>query len=98
MAAFADILIRADAILEKYSHYDEVGQYNHRRGRSQKSEDPFSEKYFEIMDRIQELNLVGYMNWIIFMPLYFEFMVQLVHSFQSSGSLFPFSKRIFCRL
>ena len=58
MAAFADILLRADAILEKYSHYDEMNQKSGRKS-AQRSEDPFSDKYFDIMDRVQEINLVS---------------------------------------
>lgn len=44
----------------RYEHYDEAANGSNRSpSRKNKSEDAFSDKYFDIMDRVQELNLVS---------------------------------------
>ena len=42
----------------RYEHYDETGNATRSQSRKNRSQDPFSDKYFDIMDRVQELNLV----------------------------------------
>lgn len=42
----------------RYEHYDAEATPG-RSTKRKKSDDPFSDKYFEIMDRVQELHLVS---------------------------------------
>ena len=44
----------------RYEHYGIDGDgTSNGQTRRQKSDDPFSDKYFDIMDRVQALNLVS---------------------------------------
>ncbi len=43
----------------RYEHYDEQGGFTRSQSKKNRSQDPFSDKYFDIMDRVQELNLVS---------------------------------------
>jgi hypothetical protein len=45
--------------VDRYEHYIEEDDPNLRKPKRAKSQDPFADKYFEIMDTAQELNLVS---------------------------------------